>query len=160
MLKFFSQTGSHQQRSLATHKRLVQKIERMSKLVDLILIRISASATIVPPLLIAFINYAILCMGIDSFHFEGTLWFPFDTNQPIGFFMAIFFQGLAASAALYNMTTIVCIYIGSCWSIVTFLRDIARDISHLRKKKLLDLNKRKLTEYIRNFVRFHADVEE
>lgn len=132
----------------------------MSKLVDLILIKISSSATIVPPLLVAFINYVILGMGFDSFHFDGTLWFPFDTNQPVGFFVAILFQGLAVFAALYNMTTIVCIYIGSCWSIVTFLRDIARDISHLRKKKLLDLNKQKLTECIRNFVRFHADVEE
>lgn len=131
----------------------------MSKLIDLI-IKLATSSSIVSPVLVASINYFILGMGDESFRFDGTLWLPFDTNQPIGFLLASVFQYMSVFAALSFSKSIICIFIGSCWSIVTFLKDIAKDISHLNKKKIANLNKRELTERFWNFIRFHTDVEE
>lgn len=99
-------------------------------------------------------------MGDESFSFDGTYWLPFDPNKPVGFFVAVLFQYLADYATLFCFTPIGCVFIGSCWSVVTFLADIARDISHLRKRKILNSNKQALTKRFCNFVRFHADIEE
>lgn len=99
-------------------------------------------------------------MGIESFHYDGKLWLPFDANRPIGFFMAVLFQCAAVFTVLSFVTPIICIYIGSCWSIATFIKDITRDIAHLKRRKILNLSKQKLIVRLCNFVRFHAEVEE
>lgn len=156
---FFS-TGSFNPHSTIPYNELMAKIERLSKLIHLILVKVSTTASTVTPLLVVLINYFILDMADQSFHFEGTYWFPFDQNKPAGFFEAVLFQIVANYVTLLCFTPIGCIFIGSCWFIVTFLKDIARDISHLRKRKIANLKKQELTERIRNFVRFHADVEE
>lgn len=157
---FVCWTGSRKRHSMATHTKLAQRIERMSALVNLIILKISSSAAMFSPLLVTLINYVILGLGDESFRFDGTLWFPFDVNQPIGFFVAICFQGTALCAVLCSVVPIVCVYVGSCWCIVTFLRDTARDISHLKVQKLVNLKKRNLIERLQQFVQFHSNVEE
>lgn len=132
----------------------------MSKFIHLILIKISSSTIPIPPLLVTFVKYFILGLGEESFRFDGGLWFPFDTNQCIGFFLAILLQWLSIFAVFSGLIPIVCVYIGSCWSIVTFLNEIAKDISELKKKKILNLTEQRLTERFCNFVQFHADVQE
>lgn len=153
-------TGSLNSRSAIMHQKLIERIEGLSKLVHLVLVELSTTATIVSPLLVAFINYFVLGMDDDSFHFDGTFWFPFGVDEAVGFFLAVLFQYVADYATLCCFTPIGCIFIGTCWSIVTFLEDISMDISHLRKKKIENLNKIELAERFRNFVRSHADVEE
>lgn len=146
--------------SAAIYNELSGKIERSSKLIDLILVKLATAASIISPLLIAFINYFVLGLGNESFRFDAIIWLPFDANQPIGLFVALLFQNVSIYATVCFFTPIVCVFIGSCWSIVTFLKDIARYVHDLRKKKILKLNKHELTERIRDFVRFHAEVEE
>lgn len=158
--EFVYRTGSSKPRSAATLKALVEKIERMSKLINSILVKSITASLLVTPLLVTFINYVILGMGNESFRFDGTFWFPFDPNEPIGFFMALLFQCVTIFADFCFYRPIVCILIGSCWSIITFLRDIARDLSHLSKEKIENLQRQELTERFCNFVRFHADVQE
>lgn len=145
---------------MVIHNDLVEKIERMSKLVHFILVEWSTTATMMSPLLIALINYFVLGMGDESFRFDGTIWLPFDTNSSVGFFATLLFQTVAVFAAECFLTPVVCLFIGSCWCIVAFLKDIATDVSTLRERKILHLNEQKLTERFYNFVRFHADVEE
>lgn len=129
-------------------------------MIHLILVKLTAAATVIPPLLITLIKYFILDMGNESFFFDAIIWLPFDANQPVGFFVASIFQNVSIYATVCFFTPIVCIFIGSCWTIVTFLKEIARDISHLRKKKISMLDKQKLAERFWNFVQFHADVDE
>lgn len=117
-------------------------------------------AVIVGPFLSAFVNYFILDMGSESFRYDITYWLPFNANKPIGFFLAVLLLYVADYATVYCFTPIGCVFIGSCWSIITFLKDIAKDLSHLKKRKILNLSTGKLTKHFRNFVRFHADVEE
>lgn len=145
---------------MAINNELTERIEWISKLIHLILVKLSSAAAIISPLSITCVNYFIYDMGDDSFFFDATLWFPFDESKPLGFFMALLFQCFAVFTILSCLTPIVCIYIGTCWSIEVFLVDIARDISDLKKKKLLEWNEQKLSERVCNFVRFHADVEE
>lgn len=142
------------------NKKLVEKIEWLSNSIHLILVKISSATTIISPLLITFVNYFIYGMGDESFRFDGALWFPFDPNKPAGFLVALIFQCLAMFAVFSCVTPIVSIYIGSCWSVEIFLKEIAGDISHLKKKKILNLNEQKLTKRFCNFIRFHSDVEE
>lgn len=156
----FISTGTSYSHSAIGYEKLIEKIEGLSRSVHLILVEWTTTATIVSPLLVAFINFFILGMGNDSFHFDGKFWFPLDVDKPVGFFLAALFQYVSVYAIFCCFTPIGCIMIGSCWSIVTFLKDVAMDISHLRKKKITNLNEQKLTERLRNFVRFHADVEE
>lgn len=132
----------------------------MSKLVHLIVGKWSPVLATVPPVLVAFFNYAILGMGNESFHFDGTFWLSFDPNTPCGFFAATLFQSAAVYSLCCFYAPIICIFIGACWSIITFQKDVATDISHLKKRKIADLNERQLTDRFRNFVGFHADVEE
>lgn len=127
---------------------------------DLIIIKISTTSTIIPPLLIIFVNFFFLGMGNESFCLDKAFWFPFDPNQPVGFFITLLFQSISTFAIFCFFTPIGCIFIGSCWSIETFLKDIARDISQLKRKKIFKTSQRELTKRICNFVRFHGDVEE
>lgn len=132
----------------------------MSELIHSTLAKLVTATVLVTPLLVTFINYFILGMGDESFRFDGTLWFPFDPNQPVGFFVALLFECVSVFAEFCFFRPIICILIGSCWSIMTFLKDTARDISHLRKEKISNSSELELTERFHNFVRFHADVEE
>lgn len=157
---YYSVIGSAHSRSANKYNRLVKKIERISELMDLIIIKISTSSTIVPPILVTFINYFILGIGDESFRYDGVSWWPFNPNKPIGFFIAMLFTTVATFAVFCFFTPIVCIFVGSCWTIVTSLKDIAGDISHLRKRKILKLNQQRLTKRVCNFIRFHTDVEE
>lgn len=158
-IRFICPPVSYIRHAAAKNTKLIERIERMSKLIDLI-ITLATLSSIVSPVLVASINYLILGMGNESFRFDGTLWLPFKTNQPIGFMAAAVFQCMSVFAVLSFSKSIICIFIGSCWSIVTFLEDIAKDISHLKKKKIAHSHEQELTERIRNFIRFHTDVEE
>lgn len=154
------QTGSYNPVSVAMNTELIEKIERMSKLIHLILVKISASTAIISPLSITFANYFIYGMGDESFYFDATLWFPFDPNKPVGFFAALIFQSFAVFSIFCCLTPIIGTFIASCWCIVTFLKDIVQDVSDLKKKKMFKLKDRKLTDQLCNFVRFHGNVEE
>lgn len=132
----------------------------MSKLIHLVLVKISYSADMLSPLLVTFVNYFILGMGDQSFRFDGTLWLPWDSNEPIGFFLTLLFQGAFVLSIFYYLTPIVGVYIGSCWSIITFMKDISKNILHLKKRKILNMSTQMLCERFCNFVRFHADVVE
>lgn len=145
---------------MTIYKELSGKIERSSKLIHLLLVKLATAASIISPLLVAFINYFVLGLGNESFRFDAIIWLPFDANQPIGLFVALLFQNISIYATVCFFTPIVCVFIGSCWSIVTFLKEIAIYVHDLRKKKILKLNKHELTERIRDLVRFHAEVEE
>lgn len=142
------------------HNDLIERIEQMSKLTHLIMVKISTASTLISPLLITFINYFVYGMGDESFRFDGALWFPFDKNKPGGFFMAVLFQCLTVCGTFCCVTPIACVYIGSCWSIVTFLKDLANDMSFFKKKKISNSNKQALTECFYNFVQIHANVQE
>lgn len=156
----FSLTGLHNSHSSSTNTELIGKIERISKLVHVILVKGSPASAIVPLLLITFVNYFILGMDDESFLFDQSFWFPFDANTPVGFFVAVLFEGISIFAECCFFTPIICVFIGSCWSIVTFLKYTARNISHLKKRKILHLNDEILIERFHNFVRFHAEVVE
>lgn len=155
----FSSIGACNADSVVVNTELVERIERMSKLIHLILVKWSTASTIISPLLVASVNYFILDMGDESFRFDGALWFPFDANKPAGFFLAVLFQFFGVCAVFCCVTPIVCVYIGSCWSIITFLKDLARDITHVDKKDM-NLNEQALSERVCNFVRIHANVLE
>lgn len=114
---------------------LIGKIERMSKFIDLIA-KLTTLSTLVTPVLVVFINYVILGMGEESCRFAGTYWLPFDANHPVGFAAAMVFQCVSVHVTLCAFRPIVCILIGSSWSIVAFLKDIGADISELKKKKI------------------------
>lgn len=139
---------------------LIEKIERMSKLIYLILVKLTTASIAISQIQITSINYFVYDMGDESFHFDGTMWFPFNPNRPVGLFTATLFECVSAFAEFSFFTPIGCVYIGSCWSIVTFLKDIVKDISCLRKEKILKLTEQDLTERFCNFIQFHADVEE
>lgn len=145
---------------MAINDELTEKIEQMSKLIDLILVKVSTASTIISPLLITFVNYFVYGMGDESFRFDGALWFPFDVNKAAGFFSAVIFQCTAVWAVFCSATPVACIYIGSCWTIVTFLKDIANDASHLKRRNISNCNKQTLTEHFHNFVQFHANIQE
>lgn len=84
----FPPTGSFHSHSVAMNNKLVERIERMSEMIHLILIKLSFSAVVISPLLVTVVNFFVFGMGDESFRFCGALWFPFDPNKPIGFFMA------------------------------------------------------------------------
>lgn len=152
--------GSRRKRSALIINRLVKKVELMSKLIYFVLVKLVSPSTIVSPLLVTFINYFIKRMGDESFIFDGTFWLPFDPNRPIGFFTAVLFQSALLYAEFNFIAPVISIFIGSCWSVVTFLKDVARDISRLKRKKIFNLRKEKLIERFCNFMRCHAEVEE
>lgn len=156
---FFSQAGSRHSRSAATNNELIEKIERMSKLIDLIT-KLACSSAILSPLSIISVNYFVYDLGVESFRFEGTFWLPFDANTPSGFCVASIFECASIYATACFVRPVICLFIGTCWSVESFLKDIGRDISHLRKRKIANLNKQKITERFCNFVRCHIDVEE
>lgn len=131
----------------------------MSELIDTILKWGTASA-VVTPLLTTFINYFIYGMGSESIVYNGPMWLPFDPNKPIGFFVALIFVSVSIYATACFFKPIICFFIGSCWSIVTFLHDIGNDISKLKGEKKLKSNQQESIERLCNFVRFHAEVEE
>lgn len=153
-------TGACHSHSVIKNNELIEHIERFSKLVHFFIVKWPTTSTIISPLLITFVNYFVNGMGDESFHFDGTLWFPFDANEPLGFFVALLLQAVSVLAIANCVSPIISTYVGSCSSIMTFLKDIARDISHLKKRKILNMDKPKLTERFCNFVQFHADVEE
>lgn len=160
-LEFFSlqNLGSYNRRSAAINSKLVEKIERMSNLIQF-LGKLATSTAIVSPLLTISVNYFIYGLGDESFRFQGTFWLPFDANQVVGFFVASVFECVAIYAAVCFFRPIICIYIGTCWFVVTRLNDTAKDISHLRKRKIASLREQELIKRFGNFVRFHADAEE
>lgn len=145
---------------MAVNKNLVDKIEQLSKLIHLLIVKLTVAAATLSPPLIAIIKYFILDMGDESFRFDGTEWFPFDPNTPCGFLVAVLFQNVSIFVLCYSYTPIICVFIGSCLSIVTFQKDVATDISHFKRRKIANSNEQQLTERFCNFVRFHADVEE
>lgn len=151
--------GSRHSRSAATNNELMEKIERMSELIDL-MAKLACSSAIVSPLSIISVNYFVYGLGDESFRFQGTFWLPFDANTPLGFCVASTFEGASVFATAFLVRPIICLFIGTCWSVESFLKDIGRDISHLRKRKIANLNKQKITERFCNFVRCHIDVEE
>lgn len=145
--------------SVAIYTDLVERIERICKLIYTFSVKWSTASVMISPLLAASVNYFVFDMGDESFQFNGNLWFPFDKNSPIGFFVAAIFQFFAMFAVFYCGMPLSCVYFGSCWLIVAFLKDIARDFSHLTKKKIRNLNEHQLNKHFGDFVRFHADVE-
>lgn len=155
----FCQTESYNAHSKQTVTELIERIERMSKLIDFIL-NLGTASAVITPLLTAFTNYFIYGMGNESFVMDGTMWLPFDPNKPVGFFVILIFTTVSIYATACFFKPIICIFIGSCWSIVTFLNVIANDVSHLEKKKILKLNNQELIKRFSNFVQFHAEVEE
>lgn len=132
----------------------------MSELIHLILVKLITASTIISPILVVVVNYFILGMGYESIRFDGTMWLPFNANTPFGLSLALIIQCIIVFAAFCYYSPIICIYIGSCWCTVAFVKDISTDISRLRNVEITNLNDKKLTERICNFVGFHADVEE
>lgn len=131
----------------------------MSKLIHFMFVQMGAATSAIPPAIMALINYFILGLGDDSFRFDGKLWLLFDVNKPGGFFAASLFHGLTIYTTVFSFAPIFCVFIGSCWSIVIFLEDISRDISHLRTKKIIKMTEQNLAERFCNFVQFYAEVE-
>lgn len=145
---------------MALVNELIAEIERMSELIHLILVKLITASTIISPILVVVVNYFILGMGYESIRFDGTMWLPFNANTPFGLSLALIIQCIIVFAAFCYYSPIICIYIGSCWCTVAFVKDISTDISRLRNVEITNLNDKKLTERICNFVGFHADVEE
>lgn len=152
-------TGSFDPHSVAQNNDLAERIERMSKWIHLIFVKLGTALSVIPPPLTALINYFVLGLGDESFRFDGAFWLPFDANKPIGFTVALIFQCVAIYTSVFSFVPIFCVFLGSCWSMITFLKEIASDISHLNKKKIIKMNDRELTVRFCTFVRFHADVE-
>lgn len=156
----FISIGSSNPHSVDLHNDLIEKIERMSELSHLILVKISTALTIISPLLITFVNYFVHGMGDESYRFDGALWFPFDVNKSGGFFMAVIFQCLTVCGTFCFVTPVACVYTGSCWTFVTFLKDITNDMSYFKTRKISNSSKQALTECFYNFVQSHANVQE
>lgn len=156
----FLPQGSRKLHSATIHNKLVGRIERLSEWIHLLLVKVSTIATMITPLLVTFTNFFIFGMGDESFQYDGVSWMPFDANTPFGLLVALVFQTVAAFADLCLFTPIGCVFIGSCWTIVTFLKDIAIDISHLKSKQIANLSEQQLTGRFCRFVQFHTEVEQ
>lgn len=77
----FVSTGSCHSHSATIYSELIEKIEQLSKLIQLILVKVLTRAVIISPLLAAFVNYFILDMVNESFRFDLAYWLPFNANQ-------------------------------------------------------------------------------
>lgn len=85
---------------------------------------------------------------------------PFDWKTPFGYSLAWFAQAVAAHSTVLHLNLVVSFLIGSCYFVISILKDIAKDFATLNSTKTSDINHREMTGHFCNIVQFHTDARQ
>lgn len=86
---------------------------------------------------------------------------PFDIKSPGGYFLAALIETISAFYTNMLLISIACPFIGSSWLIISFLKDITTDLTHLKVGKLSDhKNRRKLHRHFCRILQLHSDTKQ
>lgn len=96
---------------------------------------------------------------ILTFHFRRL---PFNWKTPLGYSIAIAFEGATLHSVTLGFTPIFCIFLGSAWLEIAFIEDIANDLAEVNSSiDASNGNKRRdLTERFCYIIRFYSDAKQ
>lgn len=86
---------------------------------------------------------------------------PFDAQSPFGYFVAASLQAITTFSSNMLFICMLCPLLGSCWMIISFLKDITNDLAHLKIRKLSNENSHaKLKHQFCRVIALHSDVKQ
>lgn len=163
-------TGAHNPISRHIYAELTEKIERMFRFFDILVVKVSFVGTMIPPLLNSVVNYYILDLGDESFllprpmmcvenYSAGNCFcqskfkieiclrsfrLPFNWRTPHGYLTAWFLQAIGLFCTVILVPGFNVLYFGSCWLFVSFVNDITNDLPQMNaiKSQRPNYNKR------------------
>lgn len=84
---------------------------------------------------------------------------PFDWHTPFGYFVAAFIQIIAAICTNVFLIGVACPFLGACWLIISFSKDITNDLAHLKVRKLSnEKHREKLKQDFCRVFKLHSDA--
>lgn len=85
---------------------------------------------------------------------------PFDWTTPVGYAIALIGSFTAIYAVLLGVSPILSFFIGSCWLIVTFTKDVTNDLSQFSAAELRKTNQVGLEMRFCNVIRQLSDTKQ
>lgn len=87
---------------------------------------------------------------------------PFNWRTPHGYLIALSIESIVITCIIFSSFPHICFFIGSCWSISSFMDDIHSDLAVLivTKKRLNRNDEKKFKQTISNIVQDVTDAKE
>lgn len=97
--------------------------------------------------------------SIDCFFFLKKR-LPFDWRTPFGYLIALFIECMAVFSIIQTTIPLTCFFIGSCWILAAFAKDITSDLSGWNVGRLL--GQRPAIDKMRlcHIVQIHSDTKQ
>lgn len=166
---------------MAAYRKLNADIERVSEMYFLISLRLSIPGGILPPLITTLLNYFVYDLGDESYvipypilyvlkyevkRVEKTICnlsfpiqrLPFNWRTPFGYLMALICETCAFICMVCMGSPCVGIFIGSCWLLTAFMKDITYDLSNLSADVKLKRSKQKINAQFTSIVQDFSDA--
>lgn len=160
--------------------QLNEKIENLTKVVFVAFVPLTILSVFLPPFFMTFFNYFTvdsqdvfdlpfytmydqLCW-IPEEKTDINLWrvfffrYPFEWKSPIGYLAAYFCQLTGTFCCNLTSTTVVTLFIGSCWLDSAFIEDITNNLSLLNKSNANNSGDRTKKDIFRDIIQFHVDI--
>lgn len=168
--------------SHAVYIEVIEKIEKMSKFIHFALFKMSFGSGVLVLLLGPMFNYFILDMGADSvpdvqyMYLHRNSWItpikinqissnshsrlPFDYKTPFGFVLLTLLQFPWSFCLIFSAVPVICFLIGSCWLLVSFVKDIQNELDLLHTTAMSEQGRLNVTERFCNLVLTYSNVKQ
>lgn len=148
-------TGATNPFTKAEYIRLNLKIERFSKIVHFVLVKLTTAGILLPISIVTIVNYSIFDLGENSFYMPCSIMqvrnlitsdcnqvmanlfhrLPFNWKTPFGYSVLILFAFLAVLSIGHCIVPIACLIVGSFLLVSSFMKDTI-------EKNFLSLNEK------------------
>lgn len=182
--------GVHNSVSRYVYNELTAKIERMFRVLDIYLVKMSLFGVTVPPLLNSAANYYVYDLKDESFlmprpmmcvgnylefqwkkyrpdryltlmsFFSFLKRLPFDWKTPSGYLVAWIFQFVGYFCTIFYGPAFIGLYLGSCWLFVAFAKDLANDLRQSNGNKISRREYRELKAKFCRTVHLYAKLKQ
>lgn len=161
-----------------------KKIEQMTELAYLTLIKITIPGTQLPIIVVSLFNYLYYGMDEDSFSLPFYVLYvfrpnyishclliffvkfrsqrlPFNWKTPFGYFIATQLEFFGSLSIVLITFAVITNYFGSCWLITVFVKDIGEnDVSQLNLNASGPNKKKKMIDRFRKLVYNFSEVKQ
>lgn len=187
-IQFYSKrAGINYSSTTIDYIKLNENIEKMSKIADLIFVKLSFVGISSSALLITGINYFVYDLNEKAFYLPFPVMYvkyqgfknidflqnwifshiciafsrlPFNWRTPIGFAVALLGSYIAIYAVLLSIGPILSFFIGACWFIVVFAKDVTNDLSQFNAAELRLLSHAELKKRFTLVIQQLSDVKQ
>lgn len=154
--------GSRYPKSERLFLKTNQQVERMSEIVFMVMMKIALPIFLLPTCIISFSRYFFIDSRTDSFKSTFPMWFPFNLNDPIGYFIAITFEFVEIGYGLFIVACALSIGIGTYWLSISIEKDIQRILRLINDKAQSNNNQtnNELKTFLLEFIDSHVIVKQ